>query len=50
METQTEQIAQESTTESKSKRITEFKKFCRENRIIQQDIREKTALSIGCKN
>lgn len=48
METQTEKIALESTTQSNSKRITEFKKFCRENRIIQQDIREKTALSIGC--
>jgi hypothetical protein len=48
METQTEKIASESATESNSKRITEFKKFCRENKIIQQDIREKTALSIGC--
>jgi len=48
METQTGQIAQESTTQSNLKRITEFKKFCRANHIIQQDIREKTKLSIGC--
>jgi len=48
METQEKQIEQESTTQSNSKRITEFKKFCRANKIIQQDIREKTKLSIGC--
>lgn len=48
METQTEQIASESMNQSNSKKITEFKKFCRQNHIIQQDIREKTALSIGC--
>lgn len=48
METQEQKIESASTTESNSKRITQFKKFCRENKIIQQDIREKTKLSIGC--
>ncbi len=41
---------QENTTasEKKAKRTTLFKKFCRDNKLIQEDIREKTHLSIGC--
>lgn len=30
------------------RKITEFRKFCKDNQIIQEEIRDKTRLSIGC--
>ena len=34
--------------ERKPRKVTEFRIFCKENRIYQEEIREKTKLSIGC--
>lgn len=44
--TETAPMATEPT--DNQKRTTLFKKFCREKKLIQKDIREKTTISIGC--